>query len=347
MIPQTIGIIGGGKFGLAIAKLLSPTVDVLLYSRRTSLTDSINADHSYRDITFSDNVRGTNDLKSVCQRCRTIYIVTSSVHLRKVTHEMAPYLSPEHILIHGTKGFDLLPYEIEDPNAIHSQISFSDIKTMSEVILEETDVIRVGAICGPNLAAEIIEGLPTATVIASEYDEVIKKCRDLLTGPSFFVFGSYDLRGAELAGALKNVIAIASGILKGRQLGKNAEAMLITKGLSEIIKIAEVMGGSYEAFLGTAGIGDLIATATSEKSRNFSCGMRIAQGEKTEDIVASMDEVVEGLRSLKIAHHIIKRYRIVAPIISSIYSIIYEDSDIEFSINKLMRFPYASDVDFL
>jgi glycerol-3-phosphate dehydrogenase (NAD(P)+) len=114
-----------------------------------------------------------------------------------------------------------------------------------------------------------------------------------------------------------------------------------------MIKIGEVMGSQYKAFLGTAGIGDLIATATSDKSRNYSCGTRLAQGEDLSHILKSMDEVVEGIRSLDIAYHIIKKYKIPAPIISSIYAIIYKGHDIERSIQNLMKYPYASDVDFL
>ena len=259
--------------------------------------------------------------------------------------EMSPFLSPRHLVIHGTKGFDMLPSEKEN-NGLND-FKTSDIKTMSDVILEETDAIRIGSLCGPNLAMEILEGLPTATVIASEYDEVILRGKEALAGQRFFVFGSYDLKGAELAGALKNVIALASGIIGGRGLGKNCEAMLITRGLREMIHLGEVMGSSNKAFLGTAGIGDLIATATSDKSRNYTCGWRIAKGESLVEVLDSMEEVAEGVRSLKIAYHLIKKFKIHAPIISTIYDIIYTGTDIERSIFSLMKYPMAADVDFV
>ena len=284
MNEQVIGIIGGGKFGLALANLAAQNTKVLLYSRRQHLIDSINNDHSVLGIPIHPSVTATNHIQEVCEKCALLLPVISSIHFRKVIRQMSPYLGPEHMMVHGTKGFDLLPGE-QEKGYKYEGFRRRDVKTMSEIIVEETDVIRVGALCGPNLAAEILEGLPTATVIASEFDEVIKAGRNALSGRRFFVFGSYDLRAAELTGALKNVIALASGLLGGSSLGKNSEAMLIVRGLREMILLGDLMGSSTRGFFGTAGIGDLIATATSEKSRNYSCGVRIARGEHIEDIL--------------------------------------------------------------
>ena len=150
-----------------------------------------------------------------------------------------------------------------------------------------------------------------------------------------------------MAGALKNVIAIASGIVGGRNFGKNAEAMLITRGLNEIIKMASLIGVGYEAFLGTAGIGDLIATATSPLSRNYTCGVRIAKGESVDHILATSTESIEGLRSLKVAHALINKHRLPSPIVSTIYQIIHENKDVDESIKRLMRYPVTKDVDFI
>lgn len=346
MAQKIVGVVGAGKFGLALANLLSQNTKVLLYSRRTDLVSNINDHHSYNSIKFSDQVSATSSLEEVCTECQLILPVISSVHFRKVIRKMSAFLTPEHILIHGTKGFDLIPGE-QEKNFVYEGFKRRDVKTMSEVIIEETDVIRIGALCGPNLATEILEGLPTATVIASEFDEVIRLGRDALSGKRFFVFGSYDLRAAELTGALKNVIALASGLIGGKKLGKNSEAMLIVRGLREMVLLGELMGSTTKSFFGTAGIGDLIATATSDKSRNYSCGWRIAQGEKIEDILANADEVVEGIRSLHIAFYLVTKFRVHAPIISTIYKIIFKGKDIEASIFDLMKYPMASDVDFV
>lgn len=218
---------------------------------------------------------------------------------------------------------------------------------MSEVIRQETSVLRMGCLAGPNLYKEIMAKQPAASVIASEYDEVIKAGSDLLSSRYFFVFGSYDLLGAEMAGALKNIIALGSGMLAGKGLGKNLEAMIITRGLREMIELGRSVGASSRSFLGTAGIGDLIATATSPKSRNFSFGYRLGQGENMKDIINSVDEVVEGVRTVRIANQLAKNYHLRVPIINMIYSVVYDGLEIEKAIRLLMRYPQLPDVDFI
>jgi len=342
---NVVSVVGAGKFGLSLSNLLAQNTDVLLYSRRSELVDEINKEHTYRGIKFSPRVYATTSLEEVCRRSQLILPVISSMHFASVIKDMSAYLSPEHILIHGTKGFDLLPGE-NTPGFKYDNFRRRDVRTMSEVIMDQTDVIRVGALCGPNLASEILEGLPTATVIASEFDEVINAGRSALSGNRFFVFGSYDLRAAELTGALKNVIALASGLIGGKDMGKNCQAMLIVRGLREMVLLGDLMGSSTKSFFGTAGIGDLIATATSDKSRNYSCGYRIAQGENIGDILANADEVVEGIRSLHIARYLIDKFTLHAPIITTIYDIIFNDTKIEDSIESLMRYPMVTDVDY-
>jgi len=343
---RPVGVIGGGKFGLALANLLSENVPALIYSRRSELIDQINHEHTYNGIKLSEKIRGTTDIEEICRTSQVLLPVISSLHFKKVIQKFSPYLTPQHMLIHGTKGFDVLPGELE-PGYVYEGFRRRDVKTMSEVIRQETDVIRVGALCGPNLSSEILDGLPTATVIASEFDEVINAGRKALSGKRFFVFGSYDMRAAELTGALKNVIALASGVLGGRGLGKNIEAMLIVRGLREMVLLGDLMGSSTRGFFGTAGIGDLIATATSNKSRNYTCGTRIAKGETIDEILNDMEEVVEGIRSLHIAYYLANKFELEAPIISSIYRIIFEGIDIESGIIALMARPMVADVDFV
>ena len=258
---------------------------------------------------------------------------------------MAAHLTPAHILIHATKGLDIAGIPIA--NLAMVNISRKNIHTMSEVIRQETSVIRVGCLAGPNLYREILDKQPAASVIASEYDEVIKAGSDVLGSRLFYVFGSYDLVGAEMAGALKNIIALGSGMLAGKGLGKNLEAMLITRGLREMIELGRSVGATSRSFLGTAGIGDLIATATSTKSRNFSFGYRLGKGEKLQEIMQSMDEVVEGVRTVRIANQLAKHYHLRLPIINMIYSVVYDHLDLEKAIQFLMRYPYLPDVDFV
>jgi glycerol-3-phosphate dehydrogenase (NAD(P)+) len=218
---------------------------------------------------------------------------------------------------------------------------------MTEVILQESNVIRVGCISGPNLSKEILVGQPAAAVIASEYDEVIKLGQEALGSKKFFTFGSFDLKAAEIAGAFKNIIALASGALGGMGMGKNMQSLLITRGLREMIYFGTAMGTDGAAYLGMAGIGDLIATATSEHSRNYTFGKRLAEGEEFNHILATSSEVVEGVRTLKIINQLSKNEKLYLPIVSILHKVVFENMDIHRGLDILMNESQAADVDFL
>lgn len=342
---KTVGVIGAGSFGTAISNLLAYNTDVLLYSRNPQIVETINSTRRHLDVDLSARISCTNDLAEVAQDCELLFPVVPSIHFRKMMHQLGPHLRPYHLLIHGTKGFDLTGVDEQNPD--FKDIRRSNVHTMSEVILQESAVVRVGCLSGPNLAQEIMDGQPTATVIASKFSEVIKAGKAVLSSKHFHVFGNHDLLGAELAGALKNTIALGSGILKGRGLGKNIQAMLITRGLMEMIYFGNALEASSSAFLGTAGIGDLVATATSQKSRNYSFGYRLGQGETMEAITASVPELAEGLRTLQITRHLAKCYKLRVPITEMIYRIIFEGFEIDRALDYLMTYPYDVDVDFL
>lgn len=342
---KTVGVIGAGSFGTAISNLLAYNTNVLLYSRNPAIVEAVNKTHVHLGVELSPRITCTADLQSVAESCELLFPVVPSDQFRKMMRQLGPFLRPYHILIHATKGFDLTEVDEKDPN--FKDITRANVHTMSEVILQESAVVRVGCLSGPNLAQEIMDGQPTATVIASKFSEVIKTGKIVLASKHFHVFGNHDLLGAELAGALKNTIALGSGILKGRGLGKNIQAMLITRGLMEMIYFGNALEASSSAFLGTAGIGDLVATATSKKSRNYSFGFRLGQGESFEAIKSSVPELAEGLRTLQITRHLAKCYKLRVPITEMIYRIIFEGFDIERALDYLMTYPYDVDVDFL
>ncbi len=342
---KVVGVIGAGSFGTTIATLLAHNTDVLIYARKKETVDRINLEHRNLNVDLSPRIRACQSIEEVCRLTKIIFPVIPSENFRDSCKDMAHYLTPAHILIHATKGLDIAGIPIA--NLAMVNISRKNIHTMSEVIRQETSVIRVGCLAGPNLYREILDKQPAASVIASEYDEVIKAGTEVLASRMFYVFGSYDLVGAEMAGALKNIIALGSGMLAGKGLGKNLEAMLITRGLREMIELGRSVGATSRSFLGTAGIGDLIATATSTKSRNFSFGYRLGKGEKLQDIINSMDEVVEGVRTVRIANQLAKHYHLRLPIINMIYSVVYDQLDLEKAIQFLMRYPYLQDVDFI
>jgi len=342
---QPVGVIGAGSFGTAIANLLAHNTDVLLFSRKAEKIETINRDRHHMGVDLSSRIRATSDPEEITSSCSLIFPVVPSVSFRRMMRTFGPHLRPDHILIHGTKGFDTR--EIEEDLIPEKGISRRDVNTISEVILQESAVIRVGCLSGPNLASEIMEGQPTATVIASRFDEVIDAGQAVLSSRYFHVFGTYEILGAELAGALKNVIALGSGILKGRGMGKNIQAMLITRGLTEMVHYGKRLGADSRAFLGTAGIGDLVATATSKNSRNYTFGYRLGQGESFQEIRDSMPELAEGVRTLRIVRFLAKSLKLRVPIIEMLYSVVFSDLEIDKAIEFLMTYPYDIDVDFM
>lgn len=342
---MTVGVVGSGSFGLALANLLAHNRDVILFSRRKEVADSINNNHEVYGKKLNTRIRATNTITDLTEECTLLFPVVSSLGFRTVVRGMAPHLRPDHIIIHGTKGFDIQT-DVQSLTA-ESTLSRSQIHTMSEIVLQETVVKRVGCLGGPNLAAEIMAGKPAATVVASRFEEVIKEGQKALRSNVFQVYGSFDITGIEIAGVMKNIIAIASGALSGMGLGDNARALLISRGMAEMIYIGKVMGADSRAFIGLAGVGDLIATANSPLSRNYNVGYRLAKGEKLDAIVKSMTEAAEGINTIKVAKALVNNYKVRAPITEALYRIMYGDLDVERALTFLMEYPLNYDVDYL
>lgn len=335
-------MVGAGSFGITVAQLLSINNHVLMFARDPFIVQQINDTHILHGVTLSGRIRAISDFKEMADSCEVIFPIIPSDDFRSMMKKLGPLLSPRHILIHGTKGLDTT--RVKDIMNFNGKMDREDISTMSEVITEESNVLRIGCLSGPNLSKEILEGQPTATVIASEYDEVISIGIELLTSKKMFVFGSSDILGAEFAGAFKNVIALGSGYLRGKGLGKNMQGLFITRGLHEITYFGGLLGADKSAFLGTAGIGDLIATATSSSSRNFNLGYQLGQGQTLQDALASTEELAEGLRTLRIASLLARTAKIRLPIIETLYKIVFENLRYEAALDYLMRYPYSKDV---
>lgn len=340
------GVIGAGSFGITLVKILSRNTDVMVYSRNPEVVESINnGHHPHLGVALRPNVRATSDPAEICAATNLLFAVVPSSNFRQMMKDFCPFLKPSHIMIQGTKGLDVSRIREEDWQNL--TFNKNDVCTMTEVIRQESNVIRVGCLSGPNLSGEILAGQPAATVIASEFDEVIKLGQQVLSSKKFFAFGSHDLHAAEIAGAFKNIIAVASGILAGMGMGKNMQSLLITRGLREMIYFGTAMGTSGAAYLGVAGIGDLIATATSEHSRNYTFGKRFASGEDYDHIIATTSEVVEGVRTLKIINQLAKNDHLDLPIVTVLHKVIFEGFNMQRGLEFLMTDTYAVDVDFL
>ena len=338
-----VGVLGAGRFGLAISNLLSCNAQVLVYTRRQEVVDAINKEHLHLGIELSENIKATHNLQEIFESCYVVFPLVPSAYFRDLMKEAAPFIRPYHILIQGAKGFDFQM----DEDEFETGMDISKVHTMSQVILEETSAVRIGCLSGPNLSAEINAGQPAATLIASRFQEVIDIGKLVLNSDRFHVFGSFDIIGTELAGTLKNVVAIGSGILAGVGLGKNMQGMLISRGLMEMIHIGKAIGAESKAFLGTSGIADLVTTATSDKSRNYTFGKMIGEGKTMEEILESTQMTVEGIRTLQVMKQLGIYYKVHIPITDMLYAIVFENFDIDRAIKFLIRYPYDIDVDFL
>ncbi|MCC6811952.1 MAG: NAD(P)-dependent glycerol-3-phosphate dehydrogenase [Deltaproteobacteria bacterium] len=326
--PQKVSVVGGGSFGTTIAHVLAEGGnDVLLYVRNEDTVKEINERHKnaryFEDLTLHKGVRATSSFEKAMKHSMLVFAMVPSKAFRSVMRELAPFATAEHMIVHGTKGLERETF-----------------KTMTQLIREETCVRRVGAIAGPNLAREILAGLPAATVVGSKFDEVVARVRAVLMTPRFLVYGNRDLLGVELGGTLKNVLAIGAGIIDGGSFGANAKSLLITRGLAEMMRFGTHMGASAQTFSGLSGIGDIIATCTSPLSRNYQVGFRLGKGEALADIRKSLTQTVEGIDTTAALYRYAEKERIKINLTRGLYHLLFEDLPIA-DVQKMVMQPSA------
>jgi glycerol-3-phosphate dehydrogenase (NAD(P)+) len=343
---KPVGVIGAGNFGSAIANIIALNRKVILYARDEKVVEHIRDKRTNRGHKMHENIEPTNDLAYLARNCEVIFPIVPSARFRSMMKDLSPFLHPYHMLIHGTKGFDIKLPKGENLETCKT-LNRSHVKTMSEVIREESVAVRIGCLAGPNLAKEMALRQPGATVVASPFQEVFKTGQRLLRNDRFQVYENKDLLGVELAGVLKNIIAIASGALNGLGYGENAKGLLISRGAVEMIYLGRALGGDTRAFLGVAGIGDLVTTCSSPNSRNYTVGFRLAKGEKLVDILNDMDEVAEGVNTVRIAKKCADFYGVRALITDRLYKVLFEGMTVEEALEYLMRYPLNIDIDFI
>ncbi len=343
---KPIGVIGSGSFGTVISNMLAQNRKVLLYTRNADEMEKINSTRISRGYQIHSNIEAINSYERLGRECEIIFPMVPSSNFREMMRSLSPYLMPYHMLIHGTKGFDIQLPPGETIETI-PMLSRSQVKTMSEVIREESVVVRIGCLAGPNLSKELALRQPAATVIASPFQEVIQTGKRLLKSDRFQVYENTDIVGVEIAGVLKNIIAIASGALSGLGFGDNAKGLLISRGAVEMVYLGRALGGDTKAFLGLAGIGDLVTTCSSPMSRNFTVGYRLAKGEKLPDIIKDMGEVAEGVNTVRIAKKCADYYKVRALITDRLYKVLFEGQTVEDALDFLMRNPLNVDIDFI
>lgn len=321
-----ISIIGAGAFGSAMAVAASRGGnDVLLWAHDARVAATIRDTHTnplyLPNVTFGANVSATNDLAEAAAFADTLFMITPSHHYRAVLGTLAETIDRPVSVISGTKGI-----EIETLERM-SQITHHVLGTRLKAF---------ATLSGPTFAAEVAKGDPTAAVIAGTNIDFAQEAQQCLSGPTFRIYYSSDVVGVELSGSLKNVIAIASGVLEGLGLGSNTTAALITRGLHEMTKLGIALGGKLETFAGLAGMGDLVLTCTGALSRNRSVGVQLGRGKKLSEILDETRFVAEGVKTSKSARQLAERHLIEMPITSEMYRVLYENEEPRSAIQRLM-----------
>jgi glycerol-3-phosphate dehydrogenase (NAD(P)+) len=318
-------IIGSGSWGTTLGLLLSSQgKDVTILTRNIRDENRlITASKSGRHIgghEIPSSLSVSSDYERIIPNTDLVIFAVPSPTLRNNTKHITKYLKSSTIILSATKGLE---------NVTN--------KTMTDVIMDESDNLinegQVGAISGPNLSGEILEGKLALTTVAFTNLSIATTVQKYLKSPTLRPYTSTDLIGVQYGGALKNIIAIASGFVDGSNLGNNAKASLITRGLNEIKTLGMSQGAQEETFYGLSGIGDLITTCYSKLSRNYRFGNHLAKGLKVESCLAEISGTVEGLNTTTSAYSIMQKHKLELPIISSIYKVLYED----FPPNQLIR----------
>lgn len=329
-----VAVIGAGAWGTALAIVLgrSGKHDVRLWAFEKEVCESIERERVNTpflpECKLPENIRSGNDLSATLKDADVVLSVMPSHHCRRLVESMAPMLKPEMLFVSATKG-------IENDSLLR----------MSEVIAEVVKqkrgfAPRIGALSGPTFAKEVALGQPTAITIASDDAELAAFTQREFSDPMFRVYTNDDIAGVEMGGALKNVIAIAAGVCDGLGLGHNTVAALITRGLTEITRVAVSGGGKKETMAGLAGMGDLVLTCTGGLSRNRSVGVALGKGQKLSDIIAGMHGMVaEGVLTTNAAVGLAKKFDVEMPITQQMYSILHDGKAPMAAIKELMSRP--------
>jgi glycerol-3-phosphate dehydrogenase (NAD(P)+) len=332
---RDVAILGGGSFGTAMAKVLGKNGHrVRFWMRDEQQVDEIRNKRTNSrympGITLPGDIRPTTDLVGAVGSADIVFVAIPSKAFRSVIRDNCSHFKDGQIVISLTKG-----------------IEQQGFKLMSEILQEEIPRCRIGVLSGPNLASEIVNQDLTATVIAAKDPDVRRAVQDLLGCEYFRVYANVDVYGVELAGALKNIYAIVAGLSAALEMGENAKAMLITRGLAEMSRFAVSMGANPMTFMGLAGVGDLIVTCTSSKSRNYRIGYEVGQGKKLDDAVAELGQVAEGIYTLKLVKEKSSAIGIHMPLVRGLYDILYGSASISAVISALMMAVQNSDVEFI
>ncbi len=324
---EKIGVIGAGAWGTALAMLLAGKGhDVTLWMYENDLAGETSRTRENRvylpGFMLSPSIQVTSSLEAAVRDKTLILSVVPSHTVRAVTKQMAPFLPANAIIVSASKGIEI-----------------ETLMPLSEVFKDVLPQEFHNCLCflsGPSFAKEVAQKMPTAVALAFHDPVYGRKAQEIFSNAYFRVYTNPDVIGVELSGSLKNVIAIAAGVLEGMGYGYNTMAALLTRGLAEMARLGTAMGGKMQTFLGLAGMGDLVLTCTGGLSRNRTLGARIGRGEKLNEIMSGMKTVAEGVKTAKAARELARRYNVSMPIVDEVYHLLYENKDPKNAVADLM-----------
>ena len=325
-MSATAGVIGGGAWGTALAQVCARAgLSVTLWAREAEVVADVNAVHENRlflpGVELDAAVRATAGIGDL-GACELVLAVAPAQHLRAALAAFAPHARPGLPLMLCAKG-----------------VEQGSLKLMTEVLAETIPAAAPAVLSGPSFAGEVARGLPTAVTLACPDEALGQRLAEAVATPTFRPYTSDDMIGAEAGGAIKNVLAIACGIVEGRGMGRSAHAALITRGFSELTRMAVALGGRAETVAGLCGLGDLVLTCSSPQSRNMSVGLALGRGQTLEEALAGKLSVAEGVASAPVVHALAGRLGVEAPICSAVAGILAGKVGVDAAIEGLLARP--------
>ena len=323
---KKIGVLGAGTWGMALARMLCVSGhEVTVWSALEQEIDTFSATRQHPNLPGMEipaEIKFTKDIQTVCADKDILLFAVPSVFVRGTTKKAAPYITDGQIIVDVAKG-----------------IEADTLFTMSQIIADELNnpTVKIVALSGPTHAEEVAKDLPTTIVSACEDMDAARQVQEVFANSCMRVYTNEDVLGVELCGAMKNVMALGSGIALGLGFGDNAKAALITRGMAEIVRLGRAMGCQEQTFYGLAGIGDLIVTATSMHSRNNRCGILLGQGVAPEEAVKKVGMVVEGIHALNAAMRMMEKYQVDMPIVKAVNAVVNCGADPRTEVLKLME----------
>lgn len=328
----TVGLLGGGSWGTTVASLTARNCPTTLWARNQATVDEINQHHTNHkylpNAKLTASLKASNSIEETVKNADVIVMGIPAQHFRSVLQTARPFIRPWVPIVSLSKGLET-----------------GTKMRMTEIIEAEMPGHPAGVLTGPNLAKEIMKGQAAASVIAMVDDTIAEALRSVFQTGLFRVYTNEDVVGCELGGALKNIMAIATGMGDGAMAGDNTRAAIITRGLAELTRLGVAMGGKPATFAGLTGIGDMVATCTSTQSRNHRVGFELGQGKTLDEIIAGMSEVAEGVKSAKAVMELAKEYQVEMPIATEVYKVLYEGNTVHDAFRGLIRRKVGSEAE--